>query len=161
MSLPLREDAFKGDRVVAVFEKLLPDSEAVRRRVAENVGARGIDAYSLLFHIGRDCVGALQFLPDDGDTVYDTSGIEGEPIDDEAIQKLLKTLVRSPLGLGEDKDFRISVAGAQAKTALLYYRGKWWRPHGRTPTTHILKLRLERCKTTWISQIASRTSITA
>ena len=142
MSLPLREDGFRGDRVVAVFENLLPDSEELRRRVAEKVGAKGVDAYSLLFQIGRDCVGALQFLPDDDDAVYETSGIKGELIDDEGIEQLLKTLARAPLGLGEDKEFRISVAGAQEKTALLYHKGKWRKPHGATPTTHILKTRI-------------------
>ena len=142
MSLPLREDGFKGDRVVAVFENLLPDSEELRRRVAEKVGAKGIDAYSLLFQIGRDCVGALQFLPDDDDAVYDISGIQGQPVDDAAIEELLKNLARAPLGLGEDKEFRISVAGAQEKTALLYHKGKWLKPHGTTPTTHILKTQI-------------------
>lgn len=62
LSLPLREDAFKGAPVVAVFENLLPDSEDLRSRVAEKVGAEGTDAYSLLTQIGRDCVGALQFF---------------------------------------------------------------------------------------------------
>ena len=142
MSLPLREDGFRGDRVVAVFENLLPDSEELRRRVAEKVGAKGVDAYSLLFQIGRDCVGALQFLPDDDDAVYETSGIKGELIDDEGIEQLLKTLARAPLGLGEDKEFRISVAGAQEKTALLFHKGKWRKPHGTTPTTHILKTQI-------------------
>lgn len=142
MWLPLREDGFKGDRVVAVFENLLPDSEELRRRVAEKVGAKGVDAYSLLFKIGRDCVGALRFLPDDDDAVDDTSGIKGEPIDEEGIEKLLKTLAGAPLGLGEDKEFRISVAGAQEKTALLFHKGKWRKPHGATPTTHILKTQI-------------------
>lgn len=142
MSLPLREDAFRGERVVAVFENLLPDSEELRRRVAGKVGAKGIDAYSLLFQIGRDCVGALQFLPDDDDGVYDASGIQGEPLNESAIEDLLKNLVRAPLGLGEDKEFRISVAGAQEKTALLYHKGKWQKPHGTTPTTHILKTQI-------------------
>lgn len=139
MSLPLREDAFRGERVVPVFENLLPDSEEVRRRVAEKVGAKGIDAYSLLFQVGRDCVGALQFLPEDDNAVYDTLDIQSEPVDEAAIERLLTTLARAPLGLGEDKEFRISVAGAQEKTALLYHKGKWQKPHGTTPTTHILK----------------------
>ena len=65
LSLPLREDPFKGPVVAAFFENLLPDSEALRRRVSEKVGAEGTDAYSLLSRIGRDCVGALQFLPED------------------------------------------------------------------------------------------------
>ena len=142
MSLPLREDAFKGERVAAVFENLLPDSEEVRRRVAERVGAKGTDAYSLLFQIGRDCVGALQFLPEDDETVYDTSAIKGERIEEAMIEKLLKTLVRAPLGLGTDQEFRISIAGAQEKTALLHYKGKWWKPHAATPTTHLLKTQI-------------------
>ena len=57
LSLPLREDAYRGAAVAAVFENLLPDSDALRKRVAEKVGAEGTDAYSLLAAIGRDCVG--------------------------------------------------------------------------------------------------------
>src|SRR5690606_22831208 len=67
LSLPLREDTYRGAPVSAVFESLLPDSEALRRRVAERVGAAGADAYSLLAAIGRDCVGALQFLADEAE----------------------------------------------------------------------------------------------
>jgi serine/threonine-protein kinase HipA len=139
ISLPLREDAYKGERVVSVFENLLPDSEILRRRVAEKVGAKGTDAYSLLSQIGRDCVGALQFVNQGDDAVHDTSGITGKIIGDEDIEKLLNNLVRAPLGLDRDQDFRISVAGAQEKTALLRHKGKWLKPHGTTPTTHILK----------------------
>jgi serine/threonine-protein kinase HipA len=142
MSLPLREDAFRGERVVAVCENLLPDSETLRRRVAEKVGAKGTDAFSLLSQIGRDCVGALQFVPEDDETAYDTSGIKGEVISEQEIEKLLKNLARAPLGLDLDREFRISVAGAQEKTALLHYKGKWWKPHGSTPTTHILKTQI-------------------
>lgn len=142
MSLPLREDAFRGERVLAVCENLLPDSEILRRRVAEKVGAQGTDAYSLLFQIGRDCVGALQFVPEDDETNYDTSRIHGEVISEQEIEKLLNNLARAPLGMDMDREFRISVAGAQEKTALLYYKGKWWKPHGTTPTTHILKTQI-------------------
>ena len=139
MSLPLREDPYRGEPVAAVFENLLPDSEILRRRVAERVGARGADAYSLLSRIGRDCVGAMQFIPQDEVADNDATRIHGSVINDQEIEKLLKNLVRAPLGVGEDSDFRISVAGAQEKTALLQYNGKWWKPHGTTPTTHILK----------------------
>jgi len=34
---------------------------------------------------------------------------------------------------------QFSLAGAQPKIALLHERGRWGRPRGRTPTTHILK----------------------
>lgn len=138
LSLPLRTAAYRGEPVVAVFDNLLPDSEKIRRRVAERTGAQGIDSYSLLAQIGRDCVGAMQFLPDDmaPDAL---APIEGEPIADDEIEALLANLELAPLGIDEDHDFRISVAGAQEKTALLFHDGRWKRPHGSTPTTHILK----------------------
>lgn len=139
LSLPLREERYAGAPVAAVFDNLLPDADHIRRRVAERVGAAGTDAYSLLAAIGRDCVGALQFLAE-GEH-YGDPDPEPTPLDDDAVAKLVAGLARAPLGLdaGEDADFRISVAGAQEKTALLRRNGRWFRPHGRTPTTHILK----------------------
>ncbi len=141
-SLPLRDDAYKGQPVVAVFENLLPDSELLRKRVAEKVGAGGTDAYSLLSEIGRDCVGALQFVPDGDRSDCDTSHIDGVPITDADIETLLNNLSQAPLGLSQDEDFRISVAGAQEKTALLFHEGTWLKPRGTTPTTHIFKTKI-------------------
>lgn len=138
LSLPLREDAYRGAPVAAVFENLLPDSETLRRLVAERVGADGSDAYSLLAAIGRDCVGALQFVADD-EEIADNTVIAGDAVDDAAIEKLLRNLAQAPLGLDRDEDFRISIAGAQEKTALLRDGKRWLKPRGTTPTTHILK----------------------
>jgi serine/threonine-protein kinase HipA len=139
LSLPLREDAWRGEPVAAVFENLLPDSETLRKRVANKVGAAGYDTYSLLAAIGRDCVGALQFMARDSEEPDDGAAISGEPLDHEAIEALLSNLSQAPLGLSRDDDFRISVAGAQEKTALLRVDGQWYKPHGTTPTTHLLK----------------------
>ncbi|MBT3330834.1 MAG: type II toxin-antitoxin system HipA family toxin, partial [Rhodospirillaceae bacterium] len=142
LSLPLREDTYRGAPVAAVFENLLPDSDGLRRRVAETVGANGTDAYSLLAAIGRDCVGALQFVEDGSENEIDSTKVNGEPVDDIAIEKLLKNLAQAPLGLDRDDDFRISVAGVQEKTALLRYEGQWLKPQGTTPTTHIFKTQI-------------------
>ena len=142
LSLPLREDAYRGGDVVAVFENLLPDSDALRSRVAERVGADGADAYSLLSQIGRDCVGALQFVPEGDSIPKQASHIDGAIISDKEIETLLADLDRTPLGLKREEDFRISVAGAQEKTALLRWQGKWLKPRGTTPTTHILKAQI-------------------
>lgn len=141
LSLPLREDRFLGDPVIAVFDNLLPDNETVRRRIAEQKNAEGYDAYSLLTVIGRDCVGALQFLPD-GEEPGPVGEVIGEAIEDKEIARKLSNLKATPLGVGEDEEFRISVAGAQEKTALLYWKNKWHIPHGTTATTHILKPRI-------------------
>ena len=139
LSLPLREDRYVGSSVVAVFDNLLPDSTLIRRRLAERMHAEGDDAYSLLTAIGRDCVGALQFLPGDEEP-EPMRGPQGQIVSDERVAAILGDLVRTPLGVSaEEEEFRISIAGAQEKTALLYWKDHWCIPHGSTPTTHILK----------------------
>lgn len=138
LSLPLREERYIGAPVVAVFDNLLPDNDDIRRTLAARVRAEGVDAFSLLGAIGRDCVGALQFLPADIDP-GPAGGVDGVALDELQIGALLGDLTRAPLGLTEDASFRISLAGAQEKTALLFKDGAWWAPTGTTPTTHILK----------------------
>ncbi len=141
LSLPLREDAYRGGPVVSVLENLLPDSDPLRKLVAEKVGASGTDAYSLLAAVGRDCVGALQFVSAEEEIPGKgmLGNISGQTMNEEAIEKLLKGLAQAPLGLSRDEEFRISIAGVQEKTALLRYRGRWIKPAGTTPTTHIFK----------------------
>jgi len=141
LSLPLTPAAYRGAEVAAVFDNLLPDRDTVRRRIAERMGAEGTDFYSLLEAIGRDCVGALQFLPE-GMVAQAKANIEGELLNEAQIEALLADLVQAPLGLYREQEFRISVAGAQEKTALLRLDGQWLRPVGTTPTTHILKPQL-------------------
>ena len=115
LSMPLREDRYVGAPVVAVFDNLLPDNNDVRRRVAELAGADGTDAYSLLALIGRDCVGALQFLPE-GSEPGPVGDINGAPINDKQIAQIIEKLKQQPLGISDDGGFRISIAGAQQKT---------------------------------------------
>lgn len=141
LSLPLTPTAYRGAEVAAVFDNLLPDRDTVRRRVAERMGAQGTDFHSLLEVIGRDCVGAMQFLPE-GLTGTAKGNIEGEPVKEAQIEAMLADLAQAPLGLDREQEFRISVAGAQEKTALLRVDGQWLRPVGTTPTTHILKPQL-------------------
>ncbi len=141
LSLPLRETAYSGAPVVAVFDNLLPDNPNVRRRVAERMGAQGTDYFSLLEAIGRDCVGAMQFMPD-GEAIDTEPYVKGEPVGEPEIEAMLASLAAAPLGVDKDQDFRISIAGAQEKTALLWHEGRWMRPTGTTPTTHMLKPQL-------------------
>ena len=134
----------RGEAVRTYFENLLPDSKEIRERVARRYQAGSTNAFALLAEVGRDCVGALQVVPGpeapDGD-----QEVNAVPMSDAEIAQLLRnTLAPGPLGrdAAEDEDFRISIAGAQEKSALLWYDGRWCRPHGATPTTHIFKLPL-------------------
>ncbi len=138
LSLPLREDKYAGAAVFAVFDNLLPDDEEIRRRLAGRIKAEGSDAYSLLAVIGRDCVGALQFLPE-GAEPSPVAQVEGRRLSNQQIATILDDLNKTPLGVTDNDEFRISIAGAQEKTALLLWKGKWHLPHGSTATTHILK----------------------
>lgn len=137
-SMPLREEPFRDTRVNAYFDNLLPDNDSIRKRIAERVGADGKSAFDLLSHIGRDCVGALRFIPE-GVTLKFSEKIEGEELKSREIATILKDLKTSPLGLVRNQEFRISLAGTQEKTALLRWKNKWYRPSGTTATTHILK----------------------
>jgi len=138
LSLPLREQAYSGAPVVAVFDNLLPDNDHLRRQIAARTRAEGADAYSLLGAIGHDCVGALQFLPQDIEP-GPAGAVEGALISNDEIALIIENLATVPLGITEDQSFRISIAGAQEKTAFLYRDGKWYKPSGTTATTHIFK----------------------
>jgi len=137
-SMPLRERAYTGAIVSSYFENLLPDSEPILRKIAEKTGANGRDAHSLLYQIGRDCVGALQFLPGDIE-ILPLALPNGRKLGYREISSILENLKRNPLGAGETGGFRISIAGAQEKVAFLKIGQDWHEPKGMSPTTHIFK----------------------
>ncbi len=141
LSLSLQEERYSGAAVTAVFENLLPDNEQIRSRVAARFQADGTDPFSLLAVIGRDCVGALQFLQGD-DKPNPVKQMQGVALTTAEIADTLRSLSKNPLGLNNDRDFRISIAGAQEKTALLKQSDQWILPTGTTPTTHILKTQI-------------------
>jgi serine/threonine-protein kinase HipA len=145
LSLPYSPDSalLRGDAVLNYFDNLLPDSHVIRKRIASKFKTGTTDAFDLLQAIGRDCVGAVQLLGVD-ESPQDLECIDGTPLTDALVEDLLRRTV-SDRAFGtqhEEDDFRISLAGAQEKTALLRYEGQWLQPHGATPTTHILKLPL-------------------
>ena len=144
LSLPLSlENApIKGRNVQSYFENLLPESEAIRQRIQTRFHTPSRDPFDLLAAIGRDCVGAVQLLPE-GEEPADFGTIAAQPLTEAEIERALirAATPAAPLGMDED-DFRISIAGAQEKSAFLLHEGRWCRPHGTTPTTHIFKLPL-------------------
>ena len=142
LSMVLQPEPFKGPRVAAYFDNLLPDNQRIRQRLQRRFETATSSAFDLLTEIGRDCVGAIQLLPESNDPP-NVRAITAEPLSRSQISQQLSTMLRGlPGSQAEDDDFRISLAGAQEKTALLQVKGKWMRAIGTTPTTHILKLPL-------------------
>ena len=138
LSMPLTEIPYKGYVVDCYFNNLLPDSEVILERIQARFNAPSKKCFDLLSFIGGDCVGALQLLTHS--TITNIKKIQANPIDDYTIAKLLKHYQTAPLGMDRKFDFRISIAGTQEKTALLWHQEKWCLPQGVTPTSHIIKL---------------------
>lgn len=138
LSLPLQQRPHSGAAVISFFDNLLPDSNIMLKGIAERVGATGTDAYSLLSAIGRDCVGALQFIPEGAEAEIDAGG-SYETLSRDDVRDILLDLKRAPLGIQSEGGFRLSLAGAQEKAAFLWKEGQWCRPIGTMPTTHIFK----------------------
>lgn len=146
LSLPFNFEnlPLKGAKVLNYFDNLLPDSDAIRKRVAERFKTDSTEPFDLLKAIGRDCVGAVQLLDED-EKPEGINRVEGNPLTDEDIGRhLVETVTPGRFQADRDleADLRISLAGAQEKTALLWWNGRWQKPHGSTPTTHIFKLPL-------------------
>lgn len=139
LSIPLSDRIWSGANVNSFFAGLLPDDRAVRDKIAAREHAESAGTFDLLAAIGRDCVGALRFVPaglDPGDPARMTF----RAVSNEEIAGRLAALGTVPLGLHGDADeFRISIAGVQEKTAFLRVDGHWHLPLGPTPTSHIFK----------------------
>ena len=144
LSLPLRPASapYKGELVRNYFENLLPDNDNIRQRLAKRFST-GSEAFRLLAEIGRDCVGALQILPD-GESPPTSDAIQFEPLSDTQVAEHLAGTLTAPAFAQDDDSFRISIAGAQEKTALLWHEARWCRPLGAMQTTNIFKLPMGR-----------------
>lgn len=57
LPFPFNNESLKGDKVAHYFEGLLPDSDAIRRRVAARFRMGSTDAFDLLAAIGRRVAG--------------------------------------------------------------------------------------------------------
>ncbi|MDX7694083.1 HipA N-terminal domain-containing protein [Aeromonas caviae] len=126
LSMPLRQQRYQGDEAYNFFDNLLPDNPEVRNRVVARYQADSTQPFDLLSCIGQDSVGALQLVAQ-GRPVPDVKHIECKPLSDAELEQILTSYQQGiPLGMvREEDDFRISIAGAQEKTALLYLDNRW------------------------------------
>lgn len=165
LSLPLIEQTFFGDVVYNFFDNLLPDNPEIRARIQAKFHITTNQPFDLLASIGRDCIGAIQLAG--GEIPNFKKEINFQRLTEKEIASILRSYQNNPLGMSNiSNEFRISLAGAQEKSAFLYHNGKWCRPLSETPTTHIFKLPIgfipdkqidlrDSCENEWLcSQIA-------
>lgn len=142
LSLPLSQEQH-GERTLLPFLwGLLPDNDQTLRHYARAYGVSERNPIALLMHLGEDCAGAVQFVaPERVEELTGlTESIDAQWIDEHEIAKELRTALQTGMPALTPQVFgRFSLAGAQPKIALLRHEGRWAKPMGRTPTTHILK----------------------
>ena len=142
LSMPLASAQHGHSRIEPFLWGLLPDND----RVLENWGRRfqvsPRNPFRLIANVGEDCAGAVQFVRPER-----LEPLRAEPArreiqwltEDDLAERLRTLRVDHAAWRAAADTGQFSLAGAQPKTALLYQRGRWGVPSGRTPTTHILK----------------------
>jgi serine/threonine-protein kinase HipA len=131
-SLPLDSRPLDG---TAFCVGLLPEGQALQT-MAANAGLAATDTFGLLARYGRDVAGAL-VIAAEGEPP-DTAEFGVESYDSDSLAGAVAELDDFPLGAHEDSE--LSLAGVQDKLLLIRQAdGRWGRPIGGAPSTHILK----------------------
>ena len=144
LSLPLRSNRYYSNKECkGFFNGLLPESDNVRKAIGKKYGVSPRNDFSLLKAIGYDCAGAVSFTDvmvgkTPLDELPEYFEIEGKIFSDAELEKFITELPKKPLALGAD-GMRLSLAGAQDKTAIVLIDNKVAIPALEVPTTHILK----------------------
>ncbi len=141
LSMPIQVRSHPDQVVTPWLWGLLPDNDAVLRRWAREFHVSASSPLSLLATpVGEDCAGAVRFaLPEEVDRVLGRSGDVAWLSDDDVAERLRELREDTTAWLGRSFTGQFSLAGAQAKTALLFRNRQRGVPSGSTPTTHILK----------------------
>jgi serine/threonine-protein kinase HipA len=146
VSMPTHISAHTDSQIAPWLWGLLPDNDAVLNRWAREFHVSAGSAFALLSTpVGEDCPGAVQLVPPDRLSTMEKPNLaDVEWLSEAQIARRLRDLKRdSTAWLGADHAGRFSLAGAQAKTALLRDGGRWGDPQGATATSHILKPAIE------------------
>ena len=140
VSMPVEISEHADHTVGPWLAGLLPDNENVLARWARTFQV-GNSPFALLgTPVGEDCAGAVRFVSEDRLEAALSRDGAVEWLSDAEVGKRLRDLKQDPTAwLGADFTGRFSLAGAQAKTALLYQDGRWGVPSGAAATSHILK----------------------
>ena len=138
LSLPLTSKKITGGEASYYFDNLLPENKKILDSIAQKFRCGSTLQFDILKAVGSDCVGALSFYPVELNPNFEKK-MKARALTNKEIAKKIENLSGDfPLGMDEG-DFRISIAGAQEKMAMLQWNDKWWEPQGSTPTSHIVK----------------------
>lgn len=141
VSMPV-EVGSHPDRVVTPWLwGLLPEDPVVLARWAREFHASATSPFSILSTpVGRDCAGAVRFAAaTEADELAADRGRVRWLGEADVSRRLEELKEDATAWLGRTFVGQFSLAGAQAKTALLRRGRRWGVPSGGIPTSHILK----------------------
>lgn len=144
LSMPLAAIEHGHDAVESFIWGLLPDNEGVLRRWGQKFQVSSRNPFHLLWHVGEECAGAIQFIRPDRVEEWSGSSLPGDIawLSPEEIGERIRLLLadHSAIRMATDTGY-FSLAGAQPKTAFYYdpEKDRWGVPSGTVPTTHIFK----------------------
>jgi len=134
-ALPARTERYSPTEVASFLEGLLPDGWA-RAGLERRFDVHRVDSFSLLAAIGRECAGAVSFVPS-GDP-WPVGPGDVAPLDERAVAVRLAQLEDDPFGV--DDDTRLTLAGSPFKLALTRpLEGGWAAPLAGASSTHLLR----------------------
>src|SRR5690348_9108810 len=114
---------------------LLPEGQALQT-MAASAGLAASDIFGLLARYGRDVAGALVITEEGESPDPPEFGVQFYDLD--SLADAVAELDEFPLGAHDDSE--LSLAGIQDKLLLVRSAdGRWARPLGGVPSTHILK----------------------
>ncbi len=143
LRLPVDDVVYEHGEVAPFVAALLPEGKGLRSRLEKLLHVDAEYDFGLLSIIGRECAGALSFWPED------ESPLDNEPqysaLSLEDFRTWREYAHERPLRF-PGKTIRLSLAGAQAKTALFFDDDDQpFFPENGAPTSHILKPRIQGC----------------
>lgn len=146
VSMPPQIASHTDNRVAPWLWGLLPDNHAVLSRWSREFHVSASSAFSLLSTpLGEDCPGAVRLVPPDRlGAISNQASSDIDWLTEAQVAQRLRDLKNDNTAwLGATRAGRFSLAGAQAKTALLHDGQRWGQPHGSLATSHILKPAIE------------------
>lgn len=137
--LPVRAEPYPTEQTHPFLDGLLPEGDTRRRLITRHRLADD-DVFGLLAEIGRDCAGALSFVPaiEGGAPIDNAASIRW--LNEDELRRLIDELPVRPLGDDPDEGVRLSLAGAQDKAPVVIDdQARVGLPQGSMASTHILK----------------------
>lgn len=140
VSMPTSIRTHRDSEISPWLWGVLPDNDRVLARWARDFQVPAKPFSLLSTPIGHDCAGAVRFAPlDEAHQVLAEPGTVTWLTEEEVAQRLRDLRQDTTAWLGREFTGQFSLAGAQAKTALLLEDGRWGVPSGSAATSHILK----------------------